>query len=146
MIGGHSNEDEMTRSTEVELTKTFSVNDFEFGPGRRYGLCENKDNPFVTFSCQLEWYINLTSKKYHKTCMILWNANIRKGIKNWIKDVMLNLIRRKEFPWENGIKNTKRVREEDSEDSNDDADTDKKYDACFWISHTIWNFGIVLLW
>ena len=50
MIGGYLNEDEMTRSMEAELRKTFVGKDFEFGSRRSYVLCDNKNNPFVTFS------------------------------------------------------------------------------------------------
>ena len=40
----------MTKSEEAELKQTFDGDDLEFGAGKNYGLCESKDNPFVTFS------------------------------------------------------------------------------------------------
>ena len=61
MIGGHLNEDKITRSVEAELRKTFFSEDFEFGAGRIYGLCENKDNPFVTFSSDVVQVIKFTN-------------------------------------------------------------------------------------
>ena len=50
MIGGHSNEEKMTRSMEENLKKNVVGEDFEFGAGRSYGLHETKENQFVTFS------------------------------------------------------------------------------------------------
>ena len=50
MLGGHFNEKKITRSMEAELKKTFDDDDFEFWARRIYGLCDNKDNPYVNFS------------------------------------------------------------------------------------------------
>ena len=71
MIGGYLNEDEMTRSMEAELRKTFVGKDFEFGAGRSYALCENKDNLFMHYSSdrvQIIKFTNYNARTYVIEC------------------------------------------------------------------------------